>query len=105
GKLMVKDHTRINKDLAALAKKKGIVLPPTSSEKSIDLIENLNDKTGNEFDKDYIDLMVNDHEKVIDLFENSLKNTLDDDIKEFINKTLPFVKTHLAAAKVLKEKL
>lgn len=105
GQMMVDDHTKANNELMALAKQKGIVLPPAPSQKSVDHIKNLNEKTGTEFDKDYIDHMISDHEEDITLFENASENATDEDIKAFANKTLPTLRNHLAAAKMLKDKL
>lgn len=105
GKLMVDDHTKINNELTILAKRKDILLPPTPSNKNINLIKKLNKKMGRDFDKNYINHMVSDHKKDINLFEEASKNTIDKDIKAFAVKTLPILRSHLAAAKIVKEKL
>ncbi len=105
GQRMVDDHSKVNNELMTLAKQKNIVLPPTPSQKNVDLIADLNGRKGSEFDKSYIDHMVSDHEEDIELFENASKNATDEDIKAFANKTLPTLRTHLAAAKTLKDKL
>ena len=105
GQMMVTDHTKINDELKALAKRKDIVLPPTTSNDNTKLISDLNGKKGTEFDKDYIDHMVKDHEKDIEEFEEVAKNSTDMDIKEFANKTLPTLRNHLAAAKKIKDKM
>lgn len=105
GQMMIDDHTKANNELTALAKNKDITLPPAPSEKSVNRIKDFNEKTGQEFDKDYINFMVSDHEKVVSSFENASNHTSDAEIKTFVDNTLPVLRNHLAAAKVLKNKL
>lgn len=105
GQMMIDDHTKANNELMALAKEKNITLPPAPSQKSVKRIKDLNEKTGGDFDKDYINFMVSDHESVISSFENASNKTADADIRSFVDKTLPVLKNHLSAAKTLKDKL
>lgn len=105
GQMMVDDHSKANTELQNLAKEKNITLPPTPGEKNMEYIKDLNDKTGNEFDKAYIDRMVSDHKEDIRLFEMAAERAEDADIKAFADKTLPVLRKHLAAAETLKEQL
>lgn len=105
GQMMVDDHSKANEELKAIAKQKNITLPPAPGEKNIQHIKDLNAKMGSEFDTDYIDMMVEDHEKDINLFERAAKSAEDADIKAFAAKTLPVLRQHLAAAKTLKDQL
>src|SRR5690606_17748039 len=105
GQMMIDDHTKANNELMALAKEKNITLPPAPSQKSVKRIKDLNEKTGGDFDKDYINFMVSDHESVISSFENASNKTADADIRSFVDKTLPILRNHLTAAKALKDKL
>lgn len=104
GQMMIDDYTKANNQLIALAKQKDIVLPPSPSQKSVKRLKDLNDKTGKEFDKHYIKFMISDNKSIISLFENASNNATDADIKAFATNTLPILKKHLAAAKVLKDK-
>jgi putative membrane protein len=101
GAMMVKDHTKANEELKALASAKNITLPATVSEDTRKHIDDLNKKTGNDFDHDYIDMMVNDHKDVIDNFEDAAKNSKDSAFKNFAVKTLPTLYKHLGAAKAI----
>ena len=55
-------------------------------------------KNGKEFDKDFMDMMVDDHKKIIDLFKDASDDDIDADVKTFINNTIPKLQEHLATA-------
>lgn len=103
GQMMVDDHNKINTELMNLAKQKDIVLPPAPSNRNVERIKKLNEKAGEAFERDYIDLMVSDHKKDIDKFEYASKSASDTDIKAFASKTLPILRNHLAKAKALQD--
>lgn len=95
GSMMVKDHSKANEELKTLAQRKGITLPTALGEENQKHKDELSAKNGSDFDKAYIDLMVKDHKKDIKLFEDAQEKVTDADIKAFIVKTLPTLKTHL----------
>lgn len=100
--MMVRDHTKANDELKALAMSKNITLPPAPGEDQMDHIKDLTEKSGKEFDKDYIDMMVKDHENTVDMFEKCSKDAKDADLQAFASKTLPTLKEHLDAVKKIK---
>lgn len=55
--------------------------------------------TGAKFDHEYMEHMVDDHEKDVKEFEDASKNAKDPDIKAFAAKTLPTLQEHLRMAK------
>ncbi len=93
--MMIADHTKANEELKALAGIKGITLPAAPSEEMQKEAADINAKTGKDFDKAYIDQMVKDHKKTVELFEDGQKNVKDAELKAFIDKTLPVLRTHL----------
>jgi putative membrane protein len=99
GSMMVRDHSKANDELKTLAASKNITLPPAPGEDHMDHIKKLSDKSGKEFDKDYIKLMVDDHKDDIDKFEKCSKDAKDADLKAFAQKTLPTLRQHHDAAK------
>lgn len=101
GKMMVADHTKANDELKALAASKNITLPAAPGEEKQKVATDLSAKSGKDFDKAYIDQMVDDHQKTVKLFEDGQKNVKDADIKAFIDKTLPVLKSHLDHVKSL----
>jgi putative membrane protein len=68
-------------------------------------IQDLSKKTGKDFDKAYIDMMVDDHNEDVDMFDKASKDLKDADLKGFAAKTLPVLRTHLDSAKAVQESL
>ena len=100
---MVTDHTKANDEMKALAAKKNVMLPADiGSHKST--LDDLNGKTGADFDKAYVEAMVDDHQEDVDLFEDNTDNS-DPDIKAFTTKTLPTLKSHLEMIKGIQAKM
>ncbi len=90
GKMMVTDHTKANNQLMAIAKKKNV---------TVDTSHKMEKMNGADFDKEYLDQMVKDHDKDIAAFEKEAKNGKDADVKGFASKTLPTLKKHLQMVK------
>jgi putative membrane protein len=94
---MVADHTRANKELSELAKKKGLNIDLTKGKPRNFRKEN--------FDGDYLATMESDHKTDIKAFEAEAKSGDDAEIKGWASKTLPTLKAHLAMVKdALKKK-
>ncbi|WP_347157432.1 DUF4142 domain-containing protein [Pontibacter chitinilyticus] len=99
GQMMVDDHTKANQKLKDLAAQKNITLPDSMAPEQMDHVKELRDKTGAEFDKAYMSLMVDDHQEDIDLFQNAAQNLEDPDVKAFASSTVPVLQKHLDRAK------
>ena len=97
GSRMVADHSKANAELMAIAKKKGVDL---SKEKpSMHKMDDAN------FDKQYIDMMVKDHEKDLSAFQAEAKDGSDAEVKAFASKTSEVVKKHLEMVKAAQAKM
>jgi putative membrane protein len=102
GAMMVKDHTQANTEMKTVADVKSVVLPPTLGEDHQKHVNDLREKAGADFDKAYMDMMVDDHKKDISEFEEASK--LDDsDVKAFAIKTLPVLRVHLDSAQAIND--
>ena len=88
GARMVADHTQINKDLTALANRKGLTFD-TRSVKAQDL-------GTTDFDRTYLKLLETVHKNDIAEFQKEAKNGDDSDLKAWAAKTLPKLQEHLA---------
>ena len=97
GSMMVKDHSKANDEMKALAKSKGITLPDSIDSKEKKVKSDLSAKSGADFDKAYVSNMIDDHKEDIKEFEDAAKNVKDPDLKAFAVKTLPTLKMHLDA--------
>lgn len=105
GAMMVRDHTKANDELKSLAGMKNITLPPAPGNDEMDHIKDLSKKSGRDFDKAYMKMMVSDHKKDIDAFEKAGKDANDADVKGFANKTLPVLRVHLDSAQAVNDAL
>lgn len=90
---MLKDHTKANKDLEMIAEEKGLNIPiGLSGDKAehLTMLKNLADR---EFDVQYMKMMIDDHQKTVDLFtQGALLPT--GALKTFAANTLPVLKEH-----------
>ncbi len=103
GAMMVKDHSDANNKLKSLAASKNVTLPATISNDAQKDYDKLSKKTGKDFDKAYIDMMVDDHKKDIKDFQKEAQNGKDPDIKNFASTTLPTLQMHLDSIEAIKK--
>ncbi len=97
GAMMVKDHTEANDKMKTIAQSKGITLPSTLSNDEQKLKTDLSSKSGKDFDKAYIEAMIDDHKEDIKTFQDAIQRLKDPDLKAFATNTLPVLKMHLDA--------
>jgi putative membrane protein len=95
GAMMVKDHTEANNNLKTIASSLQVALPDSIGNDSRKEIEKLEKKKGKDFDKAYVDMMVDDHKKDIGEFRKCADNCSDSSIKSFASNTLPVLEKHL----------
>ena len=95
GKMMEDAHTKSLNELKALAKSKMITIPTSPTNNAQDAYKDLNEKSGNDFDKAYADLMVSEHKDAIEAFEDASEDSNDNDIKNWARASLPGLRTHL----------
>ena len=105
GQLMSTDHAKIDEELKALAKKKNWTLPTELDSSHKSTIDSLKSKSGADFDADYVDEMLDDHEADVKAFQDKAKNATDPDLKAFAEKTLPTLQKHLDAIKAIQAKM
>jgi putative membrane protein len=104
GAMMVKDHSEANARLKSLASSLNIALPDSVSNDTKDEINKLNKKKGKDFDKAYMDMMLDDHKKDIAEFRKAADNLTDSTIKNFASTTLPTLEKHLDSAQAITAK-
>ena len=95
--MMVTDHSKVNDELAAIAKAKNITLPAAPDADHQKKLDDLAKLSGKDFDKAYVDAMVDGHKKTLDLMNMAAKDCKDSELKAFAVKTAPVVQTHLDA--------
>lgn len=87
---MVKDHTKANEELMAAAKAKGLKVPIEPGMMQKGMKEKFEHQSaGADFDHDYMEHMVKDHETDVELFRKaSADTTLDPDLRALARKTM-----------------
>jgi putative membrane protein len=100
--MLVDQHTAANNELVQIANAKKAELPPAPKRSLRREIDKLGKKSGAEFDRAFVrEVGIEAHQKDIKLFQDARKHVKDPDLKAFIDKTLPVLQDHLAAAKKL----
>ena len=105
GERMVQDHTKANQELTTLAGTRGVGTPADSDRKHRRVMERLGKLQGAEFDRAYMEAMVEDHEDTVELFEEQSRDGDDAELKAFATKTLPALRDHLQQARALHERV
>jgi putative membrane protein len=93
GNRMVTDHSKANNELMALAKEEGVSLPGAKSPGKW------------KSDKDYMAMMVKDHQTDLAEFQKEAQSGTDPDVKAFAAKGAKMVSTHLKLAQETQGKL
>jgi putative membrane protein len=103
GEMMTRDHTKAGDELKSLARRKNVTLPDSIGSDHRNKIDNLQKKNGKDFDRAYIDMMVDGHQSTVNDFEKASNNTKDPDVKAWVDKTLPTLRAHLDSAKAIQK--
>ena len=102
---MVTDHGTANTELGQLATTKGLALPTELGGDAKTMYDHLNGLSGAEFDKSYMQHMVEGHNKDVAEFEKISTTGGDADLKTWAAKTLPTLQQHQQMAKDISSKL
>lgn len=98
GEMLVSQHQTANEELKQIASTKNVTLPDSLDDQGKDMLKKLQEKKANQFDKDFIKEIVDEHKKDIKDFEDAAQKTQDADLKAWIDKTLPHLQHHLMEA-------
>jgi putative membrane protein len=99
--MIVRDHSKANHELDALAASKGLKLPDSKSLGEDVSATHLKMLSGKSYDDDYLNLMVSDHKEDIADFEKESNSAQDPDVRKWAAKTLPTLREHLQKAEQL----
>lgn len=99
GEKMVTDHSKVNDELAKLARDKDVDAPSSLAPSDQREKDRLSKLSGADFDRAYMKLMVSDHQKDVSEFQKEAKRAKDPDVRSFASSKLPTLKEHLSMAK------
>ena len=102
GAMMVKEHTKANAKLDAIAKAKKITLPDTITSTEQSSIAELSKTSGKDFDRAYTMAMIKDHENDIKVFNDASKQLMDPEFRAYANKNILTLKRHLDAVNMIR---
>jgi putative membrane protein len=92
---MISDHTKASAELSKIATGKNLKVPDDTDMMHKASMKLLQGKSGEGFDKSYMEQMDKDHQKAIDLFQSAANSAdVDPELKAFASKTLPKLKEH-----------
>jgi putative membrane protein len=92
---MIRDHSKANRELSALAASKGVDVPKSAPMSEDASALHLKMLSGKSFDDAYIKMMVDDHKEDVAAFQKESESAQDPDVKNFASKTLPTLQSHL----------
>jgi putative membrane protein len=95
---MVDDHSKANDQLKPIAQQKNITVPTQLTGKHKAEYDRLSKLSGAEFDRAYMQLMLQDHRKDVSDFRKESTGGKDQDVKQFATQTLPTLEDHLKMA-------
>jgi putative membrane protein len=96
---MIADHAKLARSLDVIAKRHGIIAPPSADSSVIGSLQNLK---GAEFDKAYIqEVAVGGHQKALELFKKESEQGNDVALKAAATKALPVIGHHYSMAQQL----
>jgi len=104
GEMLVRDHTKALDALKQAAAQQDLQVPAMVNEKHRELRDRLSMLTGSEFDRAYINAMVDAHEATVKKLEDR-KDAGVDALQQFASTILPTVQQHLEQAKQIRDKL
>ncbi len=100
--MLLDQHTRANADLLALVSSKGHRIGTEMPAQLQQKISTLSRLSGDAFDREFVRMTgVQDHMATIAAFEQSRGAVADNDLRAFIDRTLPGLRTHLQQAQDL----
>ncbi len=107
GQMMETDHRRAGEELKEIANRANAHRRDDMAKDAhgdhTELREELSKLSGREFDRRYLDEMIEDHEKGINQLEGKAERADNPQIREWAATTLPKMRNHLAKAKAVQE--
>ena len=104
GTRMQKDHSKANDQLKKIAAKKDIKLPAELEAKHKATVNKLSKLKGEEFDREYMEAMVDDHKEDLEKFQQQADKGKDAELKKFAQDQVPILKKHLELAQQTQKK-
>ncbi|MFY9476838.1 MAG: DUF4142 domain-containing protein [Aquabacterium sp.] len=103
--MVAADHKGADEELKRLAAGHGVELTPSLNAQDRKTLAALQQAQGAAFDKQYLQTVgVNEHEKNVAVFEQASNDAQNPAVKDYVQSTLPTLRSHLDAARKLQVK-
>lgn len=101
--MMVRDHSKANDELKSWATGAAFTLPSAVDDNQKKEHDDLQARSGAEFDRAYADMMVRHHTETIEKFKQQASGGSDSSLKALAEKTLPTLEHHLMEAQAARD--
>jgi len=98
GQRMVDDHSKANDQLKTIAQQENVTVSSQLMGSEKRAYDRLSKLSGEQFDRAYMRLMLQDHRKDIAEFRRASQSAKNDQVKQFASSTLPTLEDHLKMA-------
>jgi putative membrane protein len=118
--MMIRDHTQAGNSLREIAQQHSIQTQPALAERHRDLMDRLSNLKGSEFDREYMDAMIQGHEDMVDHLQTRASedrfgenkgavrpegsdNPVEASLNQWAANTLPTTRRHLEEAQRVRD--
>lgn len=100
GEMLVRDHQQAGEELRQIASRQQVNVGPEGEQLQVER-ERLSRLSGEQFEGEFLDEIIADHQDAVGDLENAAKGD-DLEIRQWVAKTLPIVRRHLEEAQQLR---
>lgn len=102
---LVQDHTQLDQQMQSAFSQFGMSMPQPMTQEQQQLKSRLQNESGSQFDKAFINAAVRGHEKDVAAVQQHLQTAQNDQVKQLLQGALPVLQQHLQMAKQLQSQL
>ena len=101
GQTLVNDHTQAYNRLSAIAQQDGYTIPKAINQQNQSEIEKFQNVSGQQFDNQFSQKEVQDHQQALNWFRSEEQNLQNPDLKAYATQTAATIEKHLSMAQNL----
>lgn len=98
---LVDDHSKVNSELMSIASTKNVKIDKDDGKDRA--YKRLDGKSGSDFDQEFVEHMIDEHEKDVKLFEKAANDAKDSEVRAFAAKHVDHLRQHLQTAQGLRQ--
>jgi len=102
GQTLVTDHTMMSEQLKQIAQQQGFTLPQSLPQDDRQEMQQLRNLSGQQFDRQFADEQIEDHQKMIQVLQKEAQTTQDQALRAFAQSGIPVMQKHLQMAEQAK---